>query len=160
MPRKNDAVVIARMTCPMPDCGQTAAVFQSCRGYLYTRCPACGADQRNGPEAQAYFWANAIPVAGVDPASIKRPRNLPASAGPIGTQPVPESVREPEQVPAKPEPARVAVDDRDPAPVTAPEPAPAPIGAKKSQPGRGGFVVFCLAMVGLTTAMIAATAGR
>lgn len=156
MPRKPDAEAIARMTCPTPDCGQTVAVYQNRRGYLYTRCGKCGADQRNGAEAQRYFWTHATPVPGVDPASIKQPRNVPASFGPIGSKPVQESVPEPEQVPAKPEPARVAVDDRDPAPEPVREPAPEPIGETSNKTRKGGMVVLVLSFLGILVAAAAA----
>lgn len=159
MPRKKDAKVIARMACPTPECNHTVAVFQNRRGYLYTRCPACGADQRNGPDAQRYFWAHATPVPGVDPADIERPRNVPEWSGPIGSGPVQEPGVKPEQVPAKPEPARVPAVPEDPQASPAAPAKPATAEPMASKPARGGLALLFLALVGLTTAVMATAKG-
>jgi hypothetical protein len=97
MPRKKDAVVLGH--CPCEGCGKRAAVFQNVRGYLYTRCDDCGADQRNGVKPQTYMWTNSEWL----DSAPERPRNVPE----IEPEPVPvEPVQEPVDVPIAPEPEK------------------------------------------------------
>jgi hypothetical protein len=159
MPRKPEAVPIARMACMTPGCGKRAAVYQSVRHYLYTRCPVCGCNQSNGPDHQVAVWQRMEPIKGAAgddgvPLVIHRPRNVPESAGAIGcaltgTAPAVTVIEpaEPAAVPEKPvrEPVPVpaetgAVAAVDPVPETK-KPAPAPIGADVKRGGGGGFWV-------------------
>lgn len=70
-------------------CGGEATVHQAARGkgrYLYTRCPNCGADQRNGASVQSHIWHNANWREGVEkvmPPNVQADDDWkPASAAP------------------------------------------------------------------------------
>jgi predicted nucleic acid-binding Zn ribbon protein len=90
MPRKKDAVVLGR--CPCEGCGKRAAVFQNVRGYLYTRCDDCGADQRNGIKPQTYMWSNSEWIGNAP----EKPRNVPdVQPEPVPAEPVQKPVHEP-----------------------------------------------------------------
>ena len=147
MPRKANAVELGTMRCPSTGCGATASVYQNTRGYLYTRCPECGADQRNGKPAQVYFWQHVEPKAG---AVIDRPPNVPEGAGPIGGSVSGEA------------PAVVVDDAARPAADPAPEPEVQepvePKGAAENESegesGKGGVLLlagfFGLMVAGVT----------
>jgi hypothetical protein len=101
MPRKKDAVVLGHCSCE--GCGKRAAVFQNVRGYLYTRCDDCGADQRNGVAPQTYMWANSEWLG----SAPKRPRNVPEiEPEPVPVEPVQKPVQEPVDVPIAQEPEK------------------------------------------------------
>jgi ribosomal protein S27E len=56
MPVRNNPV-LGVIECD--SCGGEATVHQTARGksrFLYTRCPACGADQRSGATVQTRLW--------------------------------------------------------------------------------------------------------
>lgn len=159
MPRKNGATAVARMECLTPGCGRRVAVFQNVRGYLYTRCDSCGADQRNGPAHQVRVWQHAEPIEG---AEIRRPPNVEESAGPIGAAltgavpaPVPVGV-----VPEKPvrEPVQEPVQEPVPRQVQEPEkpaekPAQKPIG-EPAKKGGGGLAAALLLLLGTGIVMV------
>lgn len=157
MPRKPSATAVARMDCLTPGCGRRAAVFQNVRGYLYTRCDSCGADQRNGPAHQVRVWQHAEPIKG---AEIRRPPNVEESAGPIGAAltgavpaPVPVGVV-PAPVPEKPvhEPVQKPVPDLQ---VQEPEkPVPAPIGEPAKTGGGGGLAAVLALLLATGVAMV------
>lgn len=91
MPRA-DNPVIGHYTCDI--CGSETTVHVrkgKAAGYLYTRCPKCGCDQRNGQPRQTRLfyeseWLDAAP---------DRPPNVPEKA--------PEAVQILEEKPVKPE---------------------------------------------------------
>lgn len=95
MPRKKDAVVLGYCQCGEPGCTLKMSVYQNVKGYLYSRCDACGCNQKNGVIPQSYLWFNTEWKGGSQPA---RPRNVPESepGDPIGTN-------EPENEPEEPE---------------------------------------------------------
>ena len=78
---KKNAVVLGRMVCSTEGCGETCAVKQSVREYLYTQCPKCKANQSNSSAYQVYVWQHLEPLEG---AVIVRPHNVPESAGSMG----------------------------------------------------------------------------
>lgn len=99
MPRKKDAKVIGR--CPCKECGDTMSVLQNTRGYLYSQCPNCKTDQRNGPPVQTYLWENSTWIDGAP----DRPPGVKESA--------PEKpVHEPEPKPDEPEKKQEKQDDK------------------------------------------------
>lgn len=93
MPRKKDAKVLGRCGCP--SCGETMAVLQNTKDYLYTQCPSCGCDQRNGAKHQTDIWNR---TEWIDGEPEKRPRNY-IEASPESE---PVQVQEPESEPVEP----------------------------------------------------------
>lgn len=159
MPRKANAVAVARMTCLTTGCGQRIAVYQNVRHYLYTRCGSCGADQRNGEAHQVEVWQRCEPI---DGAVIHRPPNVPESAGPIGgalTGAAPAAVIvEPVHVP-KGEPVHVPA--QEPVQETAKpaeKPADVPKGADAKKKKGGGAGWLLLGMLGVGAALLTAGA--
>lgn len=94
MPRKADAQVLGRCDCP--ECGDRMAVLQNAKNYLYSRCPKCGCDQRNGKPVQTYLWYK---TAWIDGEPDVKPRNVPDDNPFIKK----ESVQEPKGEPSEPE---------------------------------------------------------
>lgn len=168
MPRKSNAVAIARIDCIK--CSQRATVYQANNGYLYTRCPnvACKANLSRDEAFQIAVWQRMEPIKGAAddngvPVVIHRPRNVPESAGDIGgaltgkapevtviepvvPTPVPENVPTPVPTITEPEPA--------PAPVktekkTVQNRVPAPKGAGTVQPEGKSAAGFWLLLLGL-----------
>lgn len=60
MPAKKNAQQVGNIECP--ECSANAAVFQNVKSYLYTRCPNCGCDQRNGKQVQERIYWNMRPI--------------------------------------------------------------------------------------------------
>lgn len=129
MPRKADAVVIGRMVCAAPGCGDTAAVLQARDGFFYTRCPKCGATQNRHADFQVAVWQRLEPVPGATnpktglPVVIQRPRNVPDSAGDMGCA---VAGKAPPVVVAEAGGAPTAVD---PVPAEKPTAVPTPVPA-------------------------------
>ena len=101
MPRKKDAVVLGHADCPT--CDKKMAVLQNTRGYLYSRCDDCGADQRNGKAVQTRLWRNTNWI-GEPPTKPRNvPDDVPESTGDVPekepVQSVQKPVHEPEQTP-------------------------------------------------------------
>lgn len=94
MPKKKDAKVLGRAEC---SCGKTMAVLQNVRWYLYTNCPECGCDQRNGAKHQTDLWNR---TKWIDGEPENRPINYIESGGET-----PEKQPEPKpDEPEKPDP--------------------------------------------------------
>lgn len=76
---------VGYIKCKTPGCGEIASVFETAgtRKQLYTRCPSCGCDQRNGEQYQQ--WLRASMSAAVE--------SLPVDA----KQAAPDAALEPEQ---------------------------------------------------------------
>lgn len=70
MTAKKGAVVVGHIDCEA--CGSRAAVYQSIKSYLYTRCGECGIDQRNGQRVQERIWFGMEPTG----AEVVRPVNV------------------------------------------------------------------------------------
>ena len=90
MARKKDAEVLGRCDCGT--CGERMAVLQNVRGALYTVCPECKCDQRNGAKHQTNIWFGTEWING-EPE--KKPYNL-------LERPVPEPAHEPLPEPCEP----------------------------------------------------------
>ena len=71
MAKKKDSKVIGRCDCLT--CGSRMGVLQNVRHALYTHCPECGSDQRNGAPIQTYLWFN---TEWIDGEPNEKPRNL------------------------------------------------------------------------------------
>lgn len=119
MPARKDANPVFGVI-PCPDCGASASVKQTRRGkgrFLYSCCPNCGTDQRNGVEVQSrlFFktvWRDGVEV--IKPPCIKHIENYP-----IGSN-------EPEEQPNEVS-KQAALVEKEEAPVIEPE-------TKKEQP--------------------------
>lgn len=183
MPRKVDAVPIARMLCLTPGCCERVPVYQAKNHYLYTRCSQCGCEQSIDAARQVAVWQRMEPIEGqLDakgvPVLIHRPRNVPESAGAIGgalagTAPA-VTVIEPEEpaavpaqkpvqpvapeavesVPAKPEkPAEKA--GAEPVHVPTAPAAAVPVPAPKGTGTGSGFWWFFGTLAAITAAGVA-----
>lgn len=151
--------VVGALECA---CGHAATVLQNRAGYLYTQCPLCGTDQRNGAAVQADYFRRVR----VNPGAVlKRPRNVPAHIEPIG-QGTPAPAADPAPAPAPepgapvmapgfaadPAPGYEPIGQADPDPTTAADPTPAPIGqpAAADPPSGGLLALFALLLAGGT----------
>lgn len=95
---KKDNPVLGAVVCD--GCGGEATVHQSSRGkgrFLYTRCPECGCDQRNGKAIQTRLWTKTEWRADANP---NRPPNVAEDAENVGSQSKSEAVQESESEPA------------------------------------------------------------
>lgn len=164
MTTKANNPVIARAGCPTLGCSGRIGIMQNARGYLYSRCPSCGIDQKNGAPFQVWLWQNLEPVEG---AVIRRPDNVPESAGAMGCALRGEAPKAVEAPAKKPEAARVPADSADDVraaddalgggPKGAGSGDDAPIGAGDQKTGRGGAGLLWL-VIGAATMGVAALA--
>jgi len=91
--RKVPNPVLGTIDCP--DCGGVCSIRQVRRGkgrYLYTTCPNCGTDQRNGSKVQTRLFFGAHWREGVDVIRPPCVQDLPTE--PIGSK---ESIGEPNE---------------------------------------------------------------
>lgn len=126
-------------------CGAVVKVYQNAKDHLYTICPNCGCDQRNGAEPQTAMYRALIRLPGVD---MVRPPRAAAGVEPLGAVPV-----EPGATPAV---AGDFVPEETPISVAATTDEP----KEKNRSGALGFLLFALGVAGLIFAGTASPSTR
>lgn len=130
-------------------CGAVVMVYLSRNGYLYTVCPNCGADQRNGARVQNHIFHNMTRLEGV---TFKPPKGVSEQAETPAAAPAPH----PEPEPAEPVGAQGLEQETVPAaatPAPHPEqhPEPAPADTLKGEKSGGGLLAA--AVIGLAVGL-------
>lgn len=136
MPKKINPDLVGCLDC---GCGSEMPVYQASSSYLYTRCPQCGVDQRNGPRVQAERWFTMRRIEGAG----TRPKNVPEQV-PDWLRPGPQAVQTGEQE-VEPATAEPKVE----------EPKGESAGEGDADSGGGGLFWLLLAGVGIGVGAIA-----